>query len=306
MYNEEATIIKCLDAVVAEMGEYDEVIVLDNGSTDNSINLVKSYYKVQLLEMPRITIAGLRNAGARYAQGDVLAFIDADCVICSGWRNHVVNTFEIYDIAASGSKYALPENSCWIEKAWFSQKRTAAGVISYINSGNLAVKKTAFNMIGGFNEKLITGEDAELGWRLKVNGFVVFENPDVKAIHLGNPKNLWNFYKKQRWHGLGMLGTFNISWFDKPFIMTLIFISCVLITIISIIFNTNASVSYLGPLALITILTIPIITSIFRCIQYKNFTYMPQLVLLYLLYFVARSNSLILICFRAILNNKST
>lgn len=300
VYNEENTIERCLDAITSESCGDDEIIVVDNGSTDNSVKIVRVYDKVQLLEKPGITIAALRNIGAEKAQGDILAFIDADCVICRGWRAHVVNTLNNEGITACGSKIDLPANACWIEKAWFSQKKTTVGVVRYINSGNLAIKKTIFAEIKGFNEKLITGEDSELGWRLNSNGYVVFENPDIKAIHLGNPKDLWNFYKQQRWHGIGMFGTFNVSWLDKPFIMTIFFIICVLFSITLITFYKNTLMGYPGLLALFAILSIPVITSVFRCNQYRNYTYMPQLVLLYLLYFIARSNALILICFRVI------
>jgi glycosyltransferase involved in cell wall biosynthesis len=302
MFNEEKTIALCIDAIISEMHEDDEIIVIDNGSTDNSIKIVKRYEMVRLLEKPGITIGALRNTGTVEAMGDILAFIDADCVICRGWRDYVCNSFENPSVAACGSKYELPVNACWIEKAWFSQRKYSAGAVNYINSGNLVVKKKVFKEIGGFDKNLITGEDAELCWRLNLKGFTVWENPDIKAIHLGNPKNLWNFYKKQRWHGIGMFGTFKLSWADKPVIMTFFFILSLLLWIIWI--SNFANVQGSGsPLVvtLVSVLLVPVVTSIYRCFQYKKISCFLQLVVLYLFYFVARVDALLQICFKSIL-----
>lgn len=300
LYNEEKSIALCLDSIVLEMNDNDEIIAVDNGSTDRSIEIVRSYPQICLLERPGISIGSLRNVGAMGAKGSILAFIDADCVVCKGWRKAVASSFKDQDVAACGSKYDLPSNGRWIEKAWFSQRKEFAGPVNYINSGNLAVNKHIFVELGGFDGNLVTGEDAEFCWRLKMKGYVVWENPDIKAIHLGNPKNLWNFYKKQRWHGLGMFGTFKISRLDKPVIMTLGFIFCCFfaVSFFVVCIKNVETCSLLLPTFLFFF--VPLLTSIFRCFQYQNYAHFLHLVLLYSLYYVARSDALVRIFYSMI------
>lgn len=290
LYNEDKVIKACLDSIVSEMKNGDEIIVIDNGSTDNSIKFVKSYNGIKLFRKPKLTIAGLRNFGARLASGELLAFIDADCIICPNWRINVIDTMSNADVAACGSKYDIPVGARWIEKAWFSQKRKSEGKVNYINSGNLVVKKDIFIEAGGFNEDLVTGEDAEFGLRLDKANYVIWENPMIKVIHLGNPKDIWSFYKKQCWHGLGMFGTMKISFFDKPVLMTALFLLFLIFGIISFFLINNivfafSSISFF-------LFFIPIVSAFYRVMQYQNFIYFPHLVVLYLLYFLARINAL--------------
>jgi glycosyltransferase involved in cell wall biosynthesis len=302
LYNEEKSIALCLDSIIGEIREGDEIIVVDNGSTDNSLTIVRSYEAVRVLERPGIFIGALRNVGAMSAKGDILAFIDADCVVCRNWRKHVLNSFNNQDIAACGSKYELPANACWIEKAWFSQRNKTAGSANYINSGNLAVSKTVFAEIGGFDANLVTGEDAELGWRLRSRGYTVWENPDVKAIHLGNPKDLWGFYKKQRWHGMGMFGTFRISRLDKPVIMTFIFLFCLLSAFGLIMIYGKRWEAPVLLFAIMSILIVPAASSLYRCFQFRIIAQLPKLFFLYLVYFTARVDSLLRIFYKTIVS----
>jgi cellulose synthase/poly-beta-1,6-N-acetylglucosamine synthase-like glycosyltransferase len=290
MHNEDRTIAQCLDAIDAERAGNDEIIVVDNGSTDHSIAIVNGFSKVALLLKPGVKVAALRNAGARRAGGDLLVFIDADCVVCKGYRNNLLAAFKEPGVGASGSKVDLPSNPHWIEKAWYSQKRYTTGKVKYINSGNLAVRKKIFDEIGGFDETLITGEDSELCWRLNRAGYAVVEYPEVRAIHYGNPKDLGSFYKQQQWHGLGMFGTLRISWINKPFIMTLLFICSTLSAIVSpYLLRDHVSVATSLLTSLGLILFVPFVTSLYRVLQFKNYAYFFHLMVLYLLFYTARS-----------------
>jgi len=290
--NEESTIRLCLESIFKEMIQGDQLIVVDNGSTDKTIAIVKSLSNVLLLEKPDTSVAGLRNEGARVASGDILGFIDADCVIKPGWRHKVIHSLRVPNVAATGAKYSLPEHPHWIEMVWFSQRRESSGEVKYINSGNLAVKRDIFIQAGGFDEGLITGEDAEFCWRLRSNAFLVWEDPAIIAIHLGNPKNLLNFYKKQRWHGMGMFGTFRVFWFDKPLILTFCFVLCCLVAILLMPSSILSNREQYFWIILALILFIPGVTAIFRCFQFKQFKFFPQYVFLYTLYYIARTDAL--------------
>lgn len=292
MKNEEATLQTCLDSIVREMADGDELIVVDNGSTDGSLNIARRFKGIRLLECLNTFISGLRNTGASAAQGTLLAFIDADCLLTLGWRDAVIATLADASIAATGSKYALPPEPHWIELVWFSQRKPVPGDVSYINSGNLVIRGSVFRQSGGFDETLQTGEDAELCFRLRSTGHRIWENPKIEAVHLGNPKSLTGFYKKQRWHGLGMLGTYRISPFDKPLIMTLGFALSGFLLLVYMVAATLNQIPFY-PVMLLLILLAPTMTALFRCHQFDTYTFLPHYLFLYTLYYAARTEALV-------------
>jgi len=292
LLNEEDTIQRCLNAIMAQIQYSDEIIVVDNGSTDKSLDIIRTIQNISLVYFAKGTIGAVRNAGATIARGQLLAFIDADCVICPGWRDNVINTLNKTRFIATGSKVAVPDDAVWIEKAWYSQRDNKCSRASYINSGNFIILRSVFEKMGGFSEDLITGEDSELGWRINKAGYTIFNNPEIKTIHLGNPKNLKDFYKKEKWHALGMMGTFNISCFDKPFIMTMLFAISNFIAMIILALSIMRGRFYFGIIAaIISTGWIPLITVCYRTIQFGNTTYFLHLVCLYWIYFIARANA---------------
>jgi glycosyltransferase involved in cell wall biosynthesis len=299
MYNEAENIGHCLRAILAEAEPEDEVIVIDNGSTDDSLQIAASFERVRTISLPGRSIAAVRNYGARLSTGTILGFIDADCVIVPGWRQQVAAVLRDGEYAAVGSRYQVPENGVWIERTWYSQRPAARKVVRYINSGNLAVRRYVFNAVRGFDESLVTGEDAEFGWRISGRGYRLLEDPAVAAVHLGNPKTLTGFYRKERWRGLGMFGTFRISRLDKPVIMTFLFmIGGVFSSLAGMILLWNGRFSTAFLLLLASLAWAPLLTTVFRGWQYGNVRKLPALALLYLLYYAARSQALLQIAWQ--------
>ena len=84
--NGERYIARCLEHIRREAGTEDETIVVDNGSTDRTLEIVRDTAGAAIIEAPGVTIAALRNRGAALARNEILAFIDADCYLCPGWR----------------------------------------------------------------------------------------------------------------------------------------------------------------------------------------------------------------------------
>jgi glycosyltransferase involved in cell wall biosynthesis len=294
LYNEAATIGLCLGSILAEAEPEDEVIVVDNGSTDASMQVASAFDNVRVVSLPGRSIAAVRNHGARLATGAILGFIDADCLLVPGWRRQVVAALGEGEYAAVGSKCAVPEKSAWIERAWYSQRPGSRKLVRYINSGNLAVRRSVFNAVRGFDESLVTGEDAELGWRLSGRGYRLLEDPAAAAVHLGNPKTLGAFYRKERWRGLGMFGTFRISRLDKPLIMTFLFlVSLSIASLIALLLLWHGRLATALLLLLVSAAWAPIITALFRGWQYGNFRKLPALAFLYLFYYAARSQALL-------------
>ncbi len=268
------------------------MIIVDNGSADSTIELTSQFSEVtKTFVVPELKVGGVRNFGASNASCDILGFVDSDCTLGNMWRSKVITFFERSGGDAVGSKYELPDDPKWIERSWFSQSRKGRFPVKYINAGNFAISKKVFDIVGGFDGSLESGEDAELCSRLIQNDFVIINDSDVVAIHLGNPKTLKHFYRQQYWHSLGMLGTFRLDGFDKPLFATILFIILFVLSIILLVVG-----NYL--LFFILNLFIPVLTVIYRVISARKFKYVFQLIILYYIYFLARSNGLVRILLR--------
>jgi len=87
IFNEEATLTGSLKALCSEISSRPgcELICVDNGSTDRSVELAQTFQKVTLLHEPKRGAYAARNRGASVAKGRILMFTDPDCIVSKGW-----------------------------------------------------------------------------------------------------------------------------------------------------------------------------------------------------------------------------
>jgi glycosyltransferase involved in cell wall biosynthesis len=192
-------------AVAAERFGDAEIILVDNGSTDATRSVATGCCpQARILKLPRGTISRARNAGAQCASGEYLVFLDADCLVDPDYLQVLEECLASSNVPVTGSSYALPERAHWIESAWHNlHRRRGSGPTRLIPGGNLIVQRTAFEEVGGFDETLITGEDHDLCERLSSTGRVPYADLRIRAVHLGNPKDLGSFFRRNVWHALG-------------------------------------------------------------------------------------------------------
>jgi cellulose synthase/poly-beta-1,6-N-acetylglucosamine synthase-like glycosyltransferase len=161
------------------------------------------------------------------------------------------------------------------------------GTINYIPSGNFMIRRKAFETIGSFDEDLITGEDAEICQRLRNANFSLHSSSEVSAIHLGNPKAVSQFIRKEVWHGLGMFGTFRGSWVDKPVLMTFAHLLLSFVAVLNLFFASDPLVLRIASSLLLAIAA-PVITVAYRYSK-AGYIYRPiGSLFLYYLYLTAR------------------
>ncbi len=296
--NAQATIQRCLDAIFQATGlgtAKVSVVVVDNGSTDLTVDFVRRYgTRLSLLRDPGRTVGGLRNLGAAASRTQLLAFVDADCVVAPNYFEVACRSLVANRAAAIGYPYALPDAPGWIETAWDRLHRPAsAGPAAWLYAGNLVIRRKAFEAVGGFNDTIRTGEDPELGRRLRLAGLVQFSDPALVAVHLGNPQTLRAFFRQQRWHGLGAVGTGGKPWTNRPLIMTFGHGIASLMAGLSATsgFGLGLTLSMLVGSQLI----VPAATVVFRIRQTRRWSNPCSGVLLYWLYYWARLAALGLI-----------
>ncbi len=285
--NGERYIAQCLDSIVAEMHAGDEVIVVDNGSTDDTQDIVAQYDPVKALVFPAVTIGALRNRGAAVATGDVLAFIDSDCIVCPGWRAAVESAMSDGVVKVTGSTCMVPPSGTWIEKSWWPSGKIPKMQVSYIASANFVVSRDVFDQVAGFNEALITDEDTEICSRIGKLGYTIVFDPKIPAIHLDNARTIGEFARKEKWHATSILSTLSEHGIDRPMIMTFVFMVCLLLALGCLPLIVLYGLSPAFPIVLT--LLIPTLTALYRVYQRKRFRYFLHLTVLYFVFYWVRA-----------------
>lgn len=143
--------------------------------------------------------------GARAARGDILIFVDSDCIAPNDWISLGVQVLEEKQAAATGCWYTIPDPPTWVQSAWDLQtsSKRSEGPTKWLPSSNFFVRKDAFELIGGFESGLVTGEDSNICDKLAQHGLVTYSLPALAVQHLGEVANLVGFFKKEKWRGIG-------------------------------------------------------------------------------------------------------
>ena len=291
MFNAEKTIGVCLESVFKLSYDAYEVIVVDNGSTDSSIKIATEY-PVKLVSKLDGTISSVRNFGARQAKGEILAFVDSDCVIDTSWLAEGVAVLTDTLVGAAGSGYLTPPDFTWVEKAWLYESRHLPFEAAFLPGGNLMVKRSIFCAVNGFNEKIITGEDSDFCLRVIKAGSKVINSPAIRCVHLGNSKTIGMFFKKEFWYGANMIEEAVDYKADKVFIFTCMYIVSSIVLLVGLVGIFYGSYHALT-VSVLCLMTITFLSSCYRLSRSKKYAYFLQLNLLYFIYYFARSCALL-------------
>lgn len=98
-YNEAATIEGCLEAIFAQDHPFDEVILVDNNSSDNTVEIAQKF-DVKVITEDRQGVVYARDAGFDAATGDVIGRIDADTLLEPNWTTELLRVFQDEDVTA--------------------------------------------------------------------------------------------------------------------------------------------------------------------------------------------------------------
>jgi len=296
-FNSEATLGECLDSVFAQgkgTGLF-EVLVVDNGSMDRTV-AISTEKGARVLDGPGITVAALRNLGARNALGEILAFVDSDCVISENWLRNAVPAFDDPQVGAAGAPTSVPENGTWVQRAWYMHRRKSLQreFVEWLPTENLLVRREIFDKAGGFNESLVTCEDVDLCYRIGKT-HKILSDPSLVSVHLGEARTLRLFFKKERWRGKGNLkGSLlhGVKADEIPSLLTPLYGAAVsalfLFAVLRLILVADARVMMATAVLL---LFPPVAMAIRTSLRGRSMTYAFPLVILYLVYVAARTAS---------------
>ena len=201
VYNAEKTIKNCVESLLNQdcPKTYYELIVVDNNSPDNSMDIIKSYPIKIVVCLEKGSYAA-RNEGARHANGEILAFTDADCEVSKNWLKEIDNSFIGGNIAAvQGPGNRTLQNNLKVKVECLS--RTMSKEKFWGDTKNFAVRKSVFDAVGGFNS-FITGCDALFFQTLLLKRHNIEFNDNMIVFHVF-PTDFLKLIRKNWKHGFG-------------------------------------------------------------------------------------------------------
>ena len=202
--NDARRLRRCLATI--RMNEYPsdrvEIIVGDNGSQDDSASVAREA-GATVLDLPGCSVGEIRNRVADAASGDILAFVDADHEIAPDWIRCAASTLAAPDVAVVGALCEAPRNGTWVQETYDLMRRRPEGVrsVEWLGSGNMAVWRSRFATVGGFDTRLHTCEDVDLCRRLRSAGHRIMHDSRLRNVHLGDPSTLGELFRGELWRG---------------------------------------------------------------------------------------------------------
>ena len=288
-FNSEKYIYKCLESILnSNTDEKYEIVIVDGGSTDLTVKIASSFQQVKVISSTNVSVSNSRNKGAAASSGDILIFIDSDCMMNKFLLRNARNYLKEY--SCYGSFYKPDPSHGWISGLWLDIERKKDGIVKWLTSGTLAVTRKAFDGVGGFNESLQAEEDEDFCYRIRVDGGKIYNDSSVASIHLGQSDSISDFFRKEVWRGRSIIKPFlsvnlyKFSLFD--FIIIVYFLS--FICMVLSIFN-----NYFFYMSGLILILVPILFSLRSMIYIKNYRNFLKIFLLYYVYFFARSWSII-------------
>jgi glycosyltransferase involved in cell wall biosynthesis len=166
--NEEAVIETCLKSIRAQNTPC-ELIVIDNGSTDRTIEIAKEFCD-KVFCKPEMTLAQIRDFGVEVSSGDIIVTTDADCVAPPHWLKELTKPFKNPKVVAVGGPFRPINPSILASFFCFLSAKTQ--LIGLFGGANMAYKRSAFNNTLGY-ENANRAEDWKLSWNLRKTGKTV-------------------------------------------------------------------------------------------------------------------------------------
>jgi mycofactocin glycosyltransferase len=183
VYNRAGEIASCVESLLNldYPSEKCEIIVVDDGSYDGTPSVV-SQYNVKLIRLDRNGgQSAARNAGVAEARGEIVAFIDSDCIAEPGWLRELAPYFEDSRNALVGGYVASFYRESVLDRYQEAKSPlnmgedvvTGSGEESdfYVPTCNMLVRRNVYVQVCGLSENMRVGEDVDFCWKLKETGF---------------------------------------------------------------------------------------------------------------------------------------
>jgi GT2 family glycosyltransferase len=205
-FNGSRTINECLQAISKIRYPNFEVIVVDDGSTDNTA-AIAAQYDVRLVCTPNHGLSHARNIGWQSANGEIVAYIDDDAYPDPDWLDYLAERFRTHDYAGVGGPNIPPRGDGFIAACVANAPGGPAHVLltdteaEHLPGCNMAFLRSALEAVGGFDVQFRTaGDDVDMCWRLQQHGCKLGFSPSAQVWH-HRRNSLRKFWRQQKGYG---------------------------------------------------------------------------------------------------------
>jgi cellulose synthase/poly-beta-1,6-N-acetylglucosamine synthase-like glycosyltransferase len=203
-YNGASRVAKCLEALCKQRSERNiEILIVNDGSTDNTAQIVRGYSGVRLISQQNAGPAAARNRGALEAQGAIILFTDDDCEPIPEWLESMLTPFKDPDVVAAKGVYRTRQRSLaarFVQVEYEDRYRYMAGLsnIDFVDTYSAAFRRERFLEIGGYDISfpVACAEDIELSYRMSARGWKMKFAPSAIVYHT-HPNTLSAYIKKK-------------------------------------------------------------------------------------------------------------
>jgi cellulose synthase/poly-beta-1,6-N-acetylglucosamine synthase-like glycosyltransferase len=193
-----------LDALLSQLhGGGIEILVVNDGSTDETLSRVERVPDVRLINQPNAGPAVARNHGAREAQGSIILFTDDDCVPTPGWIDAMLAPFEDPEVIGAKGIYRTHQSELmarFVQIEYEDRYRLMARLadIDFVDTYSAAFRRDRFLEMGGYDTSfpVACAEDAELSYRMSGRGWKMKFAPSAVVYHT-HPNSFSGYLKKK-------------------------------------------------------------------------------------------------------------
>ena len=216
LYNCAAFLDQCLPPLFQQTYPLDryEVLLIDDGSTDDTVRRARQIAagwagRFQLIEQPNSGPASARLKGLHASDAEIIAFIDADCVVAADWLTELIGALLATGADGIGGPIIGGDINNWVahylEAVRFYRHRLRQGQVDYLVMVNTAFRRSALLTVNSFAaaDQHTWAEDADLSYKLKDAGYRLTVTERAPMIHYGTLGSVRSLASKLYTYGRG-------------------------------------------------------------------------------------------------------
>jgi GT2 family glycosyltransferase len=214
---------RTLESLIRQTKPLGEILVVDNGPTPDTERTVRSFeglLRIRYVVEPMRGYGRARNRGLTEAHGDIIYFLDDDCVPEPDWAAVLWSVLESRraDLAGGSRSPGQPGMAARLEYLSTDgpvlSPRLAAGPARHLSTSNLILRREVVEKVGQFDATLVMCEDRDFTTRARMQGFRLYYEPKARVTHFAPVRHLSEYLGKMRHYGHGTSQHF-LRWRDE-------------------------------------------------------------------------------------------